>query len=58
MVARVLGAVVSTALARSSVTLAVLRPTLVGRQSLLRLGLVPASYNKAVVASRAACLPV
>jgi hypothetical protein len=58
MVARVLGVVVSTTLARSSVTPTVLRPTLVGRRSLLRLGLVPASYGETVVASCAAHLPI
>jgi hypothetical protein len=56
MVARVLGAVVSIALARSSVAPAVLRSTLIGRRSLLRLGLVSASYNDAVAASSAARL--
>jgi hypothetical protein len=57
MVARVLGAVVPTALARSSVALTVLCPTLIGRRS-SRLGLVLASYDKAIVASCAADLSI
>jgi hypothetical protein len=51
VVARVLGAVVSAAFARSSVALAVLRWALIGRQSLLHLRLVLASCDDAVVVS-------
>jgi hypothetical protein len=58
MVSRVLGAVVSTALAKSSVAPAVLCPSLIGRRSLLCLGLVSAGHDEAVVASCAARLPV
>jgi hypothetical protein len=58
MVAGVLGLVFSTTLARSSVAPAVLRPALVGRRSLLRPRLVLACYDEAVVALRAAGLPV
>jgi hypothetical protein len=58
MVAGVLGAVISTTLARSLVAPAVLHPALVGRRSLLRLRLVLACYDEAVVAPRAASLPV
>jgi hypothetical protein len=54
----VLGAVVSTALAWSLVAPAVLRPTLIRRRSLLRLGLVSTSYDDAVVMPCAACLSV
>jgi hypothetical protein len=56
MVARMLGAMVSAAFARSSVAPVVLRLALIGRRSLLRLGLVLASYSDAVVVSRAARL--
>jgi hypothetical protein len=48
MVARVLGAVVSTALAKSSIASAVFRPALVGQRS-LRLGLGLTGYDKAIV---------
>jgi hypothetical protein len=58
MVLGVLVAVISTALARSSVAPAVLRPSLIGRRSLLRQRLVLACYNEAVVAPRAASLPI
>jgi hypothetical protein len=58
VVARVLGAMVSAALAGSSVAPAVLRLALIGRRSLLRLGLVSASYDDAVVGSCATCLSI
>jgi hypothetical protein len=50
VVARVLSVVVPTTLARSSVAPIVLCPTLIVRRR-LRLGLILAGYNKAIVAS-------
>jgi hypothetical protein len=58
MVAGVLGAVISTALARSLVALAVLHPALVGRRSLLCLRLVLTRYDEIVVASCATGLSI
>jgi hypothetical protein len=55
VVARVLGAMVSTAFAKSSAALAVLRRAVVGRQS-LSLRLVLAGHDDAVLVSCAAHL--